>query len=191
VLEDAEYLYIVMEFANGGLPPPRLGGLAHLGPPWEATSSISSGQGCSPRTGPGICSGNWWTPLGAHPRDGAGGELGHTTGRPLAHTLCPLAGTVIPMGWCTETSRPRTALSQTTPTSSSRVIDPPPLVQPRPDCVCAWADFGGSTMYNAAGFGRERVVGKSFYMAPEVWLSPYFGCGVSPLPHSLADSFAV
>jgi len=32
------------------------------------------------------------------------------------------------------------------------------------------ADFGGSTMYNAAGFGRERVVGKSFYMAPEILL---------------------
>lgn len=30
------------------------------------------------------------------------------------------------------------------------------------------ADFGGSAMYNPAGFGKERVVGKSFYMAPEI-----------------------
>jgi len=30
------------------------------------------------------------------------------------------------------------------------------------------ADFGGAAMYNPAGFGRERVVGKSFYMAPEI-----------------------
>jgi len=30
------------------------------------------------------------------------------------------------------------------------------------------ADFGGAAMHNPAGFGRERVVGKSFYMAPEI-----------------------
>jgi len=30
------------------------------------------------------------------------------------------------------------------------------------------ADFGGAALYNPAGFGRERVVGKSFYMAPEI-----------------------
>lgn len=30
------------------------------------------------------------------------------------------------------------------------------------------ADFGGAAMYKAEGFGRERVVGKSFYMAPEI-----------------------
>eukprot|EP00658_Telonema_sp_P-2_P003406 TRINITY_DN11258_c0_g1_i3.p1 TRINITY_DN11258_c0_g1~~TRINITY_DN11258_c0_g1_i3.p1 ORF type:complete len:380 (-),score=58.82 TRINITY_DN11258_c0_g1_i3:211-1350(-) len=30
------------------------------------------------------------------------------------------------------------------------------------------ADFGGSAMHNPSGFGRERVVGKSFYMAPEI-----------------------
>jgi len=29
-------------------------------------------------------------------------------------------------------------------------------------------DFGGAAMYKPEGFGRERVVGKSFYMAPEV-----------------------
>lgn len=30
------------------------------------------------------------------------------------------------------------------------------------------ADFGGSALHNPAGFGKERVVGKSFYMAPEI-----------------------
>jgi len=30
------------------------------------------------------------------------------------------------------------------------------------------ADFGGAAMYHAPGFGRDRVVGKSFYMAPEI-----------------------
>merc|ERR1711957_669694 len=30
------------------------------------------------------------------------------------------------------------------------------------------ADFGGSALHNPEGFGKERVVGKSFYMAPEI-----------------------